>query len=296
MLEILEREFPFFVEWIKTHSLSILTVLVVTWIISHFIRLIITRIVRRMIPHGSFRLENEEIKREDTLIEILSEFFNIIVWVGAFLYILSTFGVPIAPLVTGAGILGVAVGFGSQSLVKDVINGMFIIAENQFRIGDVITVGQYSGTVEGMTLRVTKLRHINGTIHYVPNGEIKVASNESMDFSMVDLKINVGYETKIDHLQEVINQVGQDLVNDPEFKDAIIEAPEFLRIDDFTDYAITARILSKVYPKEQYRIAGELRKRLKKAFEAHSIDIPYPTRVVHNIDSQDLPEKENLDI
>jgi small-conductance mechanosensitive channel len=296
MLAILEREFPFFVEWIKTHSLSILTVLVVTWIISHFIRLIITRIVRRMIPHGSFRLENEEIKREDTLIEILSEFFNIIVWVGAFLYILSTFGVPIAPLVTGAGILGVAVGFGSQSLVKDVINGIFIIAENQFRIGDVITVGQYSGTVEGMTLRVTKLRHINGTIHYVPNGEIKVASNESMDFSMVDLKINVGYETKIDHLQEVINQVGQDLVNDPEFKDAIIEAPEFLRIDDFTDYAITARILSKVYPKEQYRIAGELRKRLKKAFEAHSIDIPYPTRVVHNIDSQDLPEKENLDI
>ncbi len=296
MLAILEREFPFFVEWIKTHSLSILTVLVVTWIISHFIRLIITRIVRRMIPHGSFRLENEEIKREDTLIEILSEFFNIIVWVGAFLYILSTFGVPIAPLVTGAGILGVAVGFGSQSLVKDVINGMFIIAENQFRIGDVITVGQYSGTVEGMTLRVTKLRHINGTIHYVPNGEIKVASNESMDFSMVDLKINVGYETKIDHLQEVINQVGQDLVNDPEFKDAIIEAPEFLRIDDFTDYAITARILSRVYPKEQYRIAGELRKRLKKAFEAHSIDIPYPTRVVHNIDSQGLPEKENSDI
>lgn len=296
MLEILEREFPFFVEWIKTHSLSILTVLVVTWIISHFIRLIITRIVRRMIPHGSFRLENEEIKREDTLIEILSEFFNIIVWVGAFLYILSTFGVPIAPLVTGAGILGVAVGFGSQSLVKDVINGMFIIAENQFRIGDVITVGQYSGTVEGMTLRVTKLRHINGTIHYVPNGEIKVASNESMDFSMVDLKINVGYETKIDHLQEVINQVGQDLANDPEFKDAIIETPEFLRIDDFTDYAITARILSKVYPKEQYRVAGELRKRLKKAFEAHLIDIPYPTRVVHNIDSQDLQEKENLNI
>jgi small-conductance mechanosensitive channel len=296
MLAILEREFPFFVVWIKTHSLSILTVLVVTWIISHFIRLIITRIVRRMIPHGSFRLENEEIKREDTLIEILSEFFNIIVWVGAFLYILSTFGVPIAPLVTGAGILGVAVGFGSQSLVKDVINGMFIIAENQFRIGDVITVGQYSGTVEGMTLRVTKLRHINGTIHYVPNGEIKVASNESMDFSMVDLKINVGYETKIDHLQKVINHVGQDLANDPEFKDAIIETPEFLRIDDFTDYAITARILSKVYPKEQYRVAGELRKRLKKAFEAHLIDIPYPTRVVHNIDSQDLQEKENLDI
>ncbi len=284
MIDTAFEIFSKFISWIQQHGAMIVTILLVTWFISHFIRLIVSRSVRRAIPRGSFVLESEEKKREDTLIEIISGFISILIWVGAFLYILSTFGIPIAPLLTGAGILGVAVGFGSQSLVKDVINGLFIIAENQFRIGDVITVGTYSGTVEGMTLRVTKLRHINGTIHYIPNGEIKVASNESKDFSMVDLKINVGYDTKIDHLEEVINAVGQGLASDPDFSDSIIEAPEFLRIDDFTDYAITARILSKVYPKEQYRIAGELRKRLKKAFEAHSIEIPYPTRVVHNIE------------
>ena len=271
-------------DWVLDHSIPTLTILVTTWIISHFIKVIVSKIVHKLLNHSAQGIvEVETKKREDTLVEILSGFLNIIIWIATFLYILSTFGVPVAPLITGAGILGVAVGFGSQSLVKDVINAIFIIAENQFRIGDVITVGEYSGTVEEMTLRMTKLRHINGTIHYIPNGEIKVASNESMDFSMVDLRVNVGYETKIDYLQDVINQVGEEIAMDPEFSAAIIETPQFLRIDEFTDYAITIRILAKVYPKEQYRIAGELRRRLKKAFESHDIEIPYPTRVVHNV-------------
>jgi len=135
-------------------------------------------------------------------------------------------------------------------------------------------------------LRVTRLRQLDGTIHYVPNGEIKIASNKSKDYSMVDLKINVGYNTKIDHLKEVIDEVGEELMNDPEFSQHIIEQPKFLRIDDLSDYAITARILAKVYPKEQYLISGELRKRLKKAFEEKEIDIPYPTRVIYNIEKK----------
>lgn len=272
------------IQWLINNGVEVLVVIAVTYILSHFLRAIISRVVRKLVPRGSFDLETEEIKRENTLISIIHGFLGIIIWIGALFFILEKFGVPVAPLLTGAGILGVAVGFGSQSLVKDIINGMFIIVENQFRIGDVISVGEYTGTVEGMTLRTTRLRQLNGTIHYIPNGEIKVASNESKDFSMVDLKVGVGYETKIDHLEEIINQVGQELAHDPDYMEHIIEAPHFLRIEDLSDYSITARILAKVYPKHQYYIAGELRKRLKLAFEAHDIDIPYPTRIVHTID------------
>ena len=269
--------------WLLNHGVEVILVVVVTWIISRFLNVIVTRVVRRLVPKASFALESEEKKREDTLISIIQGFFSIFIWIGALFFILDRLGIPVVPLLTGAGILGVAIGFGSQSLVRDVITGIFIIAENQFRIGDVIAVGSYIGTVEGMTLRVTKLRQIDGTIHYIPNGEIKVASNKSKDYSMVDLKVNVGYDTKIDHLEEVINEVGESLAKDPEFMDHIIEPPQFLRIDDLSDYAITARILGKVYPKQQYLIAGELRKRLKKVFEKHDIDIPYPTSVIHNI-------------
>lgn len=270
----------------EKHGLLIATILIGTWVLSKFMNSIITRLIRKLVPRGAFVSESEELKREDTLINISQGFFSIFIWIAAFLAILETVGVPIGPLITGAGIIGVAVGFGSQSLVKDVINGLFIIAENQFRIGDVISVdgnNHYIGTVEGMTLRVTKLRQLDGTIHYIPNGEIKIASNKSKDFSMVDLKVNVGYDTKIDHLKSVVDEVGQAIFNDPEFKEHIIEAPYFLRIDALSDYAITVRILGKVYPKQQFLIAGEMRKRLKHAFEANEIEIPYPTRIIYNV-------------
>lgn len=279
--------FTLLVNWFQEKAIYIVIVFLVTWILSKFTNNIIRGIIRKIVPRGSFVSKTEEKKREDTLIKILQGFFSIFIWIVAFLVGLNIGGVPVAPLLTGAGILGVAVGFGSQSLVKDVITGLFIIAENQFRIGDVISVDasdHYYGVVEGMTLRVTKLRQLDGTIHYIPNGEIKIASNKSKDYSMVDLKINVGYDTKIDHVKQVVDEVGQNIFNDPEFAEHMIEAPHFLRVDALSDYAITVRILGKVYPKQQYLIAGEMRKRLKRAFEAKDIEIPYPTRVIHNFE------------
>lgn len=278
------------VAWAQVSGLNVLFIIIATILAARFLNRVIVRIVRRVVPRGSFVSASEEKKREETLIKITQNFFGVFIWIASGLGILHNFGVPVAPLITGAGILGVAIGFGSQSLVKDIINGLFIIAENQFRIGDVISIDStdhYYGTVEGMTLRVTKIRQLDGTIHYVPNGEIKIASNKSKDFSIVDLKIGVGYDTKIDNLESIVNKVGQDLYQDPEFTDYMLEAPHFLRIDALSDYAITVRILGKVYPKQQYFIAGELRKRLKYAFEAHKIDIPYPTRVVYHKNETD---------
>ncbi|MFT6361129.1 MAG: small-conductance mechanosensitive channel [Candidatus Paceibacteria bacterium] len=269
--------------WAQEYALAVFGILFGTWILSHFMKSIITRIVRKSIRRGSFVSEIEEEKRENTLIKISHNFFKIFIWIAAALMILDQLGVPIGPLLTGAGILGVAVGFGSQSLVKDIITGLFIIAENQFRIGDFITVNdKYSGTVEDMTLRITKLRQIDGTIHYVPNGEVVVASNKSKDYSKVDLKIGVGYNTDLDHLEELINKVGEDIALDEKFAEHIIDPPYFLRIDDFGDYAINIHISGKVQPKKQYLINGEMRRRLKNIFDENDIEIPYPTRVSIN--------------
>ena len=269
--------------WAIDHGLRIVAIVIITWLLLKFMNSILAKFIRKVIPRGSFSTKNEEEKRENTLIKISQNFFGILVWVLAIGLILSEFGVPVAPLITGAGILGVAVGFGSQSLVKDIITGLFIIAENQYRIGDYICVDKYCGTVEDMTLRITKLRHRDGTIHYVPNSQIKVASNKSKDYSKVDFKIGVGYNTDIDLLEKVINDVGENLAKDQQFKDYIIEAPRFLRIDDFGDYSINVHILGKTLPKKQYIVTGEMRRRLKTMFEKHGIEIPYPTRVIHNV-------------
>ena len=270
--------------WFIQHGPRILLIIVVTWILLKFMNRILTKLIRKAVRRKSYYSEIEEKKREDTLIKISQNFFNILLWVMAFAAILTEFGIPVAPLITGAGILGVAVGFGSQSLVKDFITGLFIIAENQYRIGDYICIDKYCGTVEDITLRLTKLRNIDGTIHYIPNSEIKIASNKSKDYSNVDLKIGVAYNTDIDKLEEIINKAGKTLAEDPRFKNDIIEAPHFLRIDGFGDYAINVHIIGKVLPKKQYLITGELRRIIKKFFEEYHIEIPYPTHVIHKAD------------
>ena len=271
-------------QWMINHGSKIIAIIILTWILLKFMNGILAKIIRKTIPRGSFSSAGEEEKRENTLIKISQNFFSILIWVVSIVAIMNEFGIPIAPLITGAGILGVAIGFGSQSLVKDVITGLFIIAENQYRIGDYICIGDYCGTVEDMTLRITKLRHRDGTIHYVPNSQIKIASNKSKDYSKVDFKIGVGYDTDIDKLEEIINKVGQDLASEPAYSKFIIDAPKFLRIDNFGDYSINVHITGKVLPKKQYIVTGEMRRRIKKLFEQHGIEIPYPTRVIYSVE------------
>lgn len=267
--------------WGIEHGITVITILISTWLLSKFMRVIITKLIRKVIPRNAFASKNDEKKREDTLITIFRNFFSIFIWIAAVMGVLYEIGVPIGPLLTGAGILGVAVGFGSQSLVKDVISGLFIIMENQFRIDDYICVGEHCGTVEGMTLRVTRLRDTDGSIHYIPNGEIKVTSNKSRDYSQINLKIGVGYDTDFNILETVINRVGNELANDEFFSSDIIEIPQFLRIDDLLDSSVNVYIMGKVKPKQKHVIRGELLRRLKVEFDKYGIDIPYPTSVVY---------------
>ena len=202
--------------------------------------------------------------------------------------ILSELGVDIGPLLAGAGIAGVALGFGAQSMVEDYLSGMFIILENQFRVGDVVRINnedRISGVVEHITVRQTVLRDLDGMVHHIPNGEIKVATNMTMEYSSINLDVGVGYDTDIDKLEKLVNEVGIELLKDTDWKDKIIEAPKFERVDEFGDSAIIIKILGTTQPMEQWKVTGELRRRLKKAFDKNNIEIPFPQRTIHKAKS-----------
>lgn len=268
--------------WFFDHGITILMILVVTFFLSKMMKKIVTRVINRLVPRSYLKNEQAERRRIDTLITIIGNFLKFFIWIIAIFVILYNVGIPIAPLLTGAGILGVAFGFGSQSLVKDVIVGLCIIAENQFRINDFISVGEYSGTVESITLRMTKLRALDGTLHYIPNSEIKILSNKSRDYALLHLRFNVGYEADMDRLEKLVNSIGHEMGQDPDFSPHIIEPPQFLRIDDFLDSSLSIHIIGRVQPETQHRINGELRRRLKIAFQEHAIGTPFHTESSHN--------------
>ncbi len=195
--------------------------------------------------------------------------------------VLQQLGIPIGPMLAGAGIVGLAVGFGGQYLIRDLISGIFIILENQYRIGDVVSFDGTSGLVEDITLRMTTLRNQDGTVHHIPHGEIKRVSNQSKDFARINLNISIAYHSNLEHVIGVINSVGHELASDPLHKNKFISPPQFLRIDDFADSAIIIKILGETQPLMQWELTGELRKRLKLAFDREGIEMPFPQRVVH---------------
>ena len=199
----------------------------------------------------------------------------------ASLMVLSEVGLMVAPIIAGAGIVGLAVGFGGQYLIRDIISGLFIIMENQYRVGDVVNFDGTGGVVEDISIRMTTLRDLDGTIHHVPHGEIKKVANLSKRFSRVNLDVGVAYDSDIELVIKVVNETGKALAADPEWKDRIIEAPQFLRVNDFADSAVVIKILGETQPIDQWAVTGELRKRIKIAFDEAGIEFPFPQMVVH---------------
>ncbi|MCW2773789.1 MAG: MscS Mechanosensitive ion channel [Nocardioides sp.] len=196
--------------------------------------------------------------------------------------ILSEVGVNIAPIIASAGILGLALGFGAQSLVKDFLSGIFMIFEDQYGVGDVVDVGEASGTVEAVSLRVTRLRDLNGTVWYVPNGAIPRVGNMSQNWSRAVVDVNVSYREDLVRVQRVLREVAHDLWEDEDFKDIVIEEPEVTGVEVFAPEAVTLRVLIKTAPMEQWGIARALRQRIKTRFDHEGIEIPLPQRVVWN--------------
>jgi small conductance mechanosensitive channel len=268
--------------WSRESGLQVLILLIVGLVLYRTGGKAIEKLVRKAVSKSDGLSELEEEKREDTLIKIFEGTLKIIIIIAVFLMVLSEFGINIAPLIAGAGIIGLAVGFGGQYLIKDLITGLFIILENQYRVGDVVTIANISGAVEDITLRMTVLRDLDGTVHHIPHGEVTTVSNLAKGFSRINLNIGVSYETELEKVIDVINKVGEDLAKDEHFKDTIIDAPKFLRVDNFGDSSVDIKILGETKPLQQWEATGELRKRLKIAFDKNGIEIPFPQVVVRS--------------
>jgi small-conductance mechanosensitive channel len=268
-------------DWLLTHGLRILLILLLALVGDLVLRVLVPRVIRPAVTRQMKDKPEEEIQqRIHTLVAVLrgSGRFVLVVW--ALFTILPELGVNVTPILASVGIAGIAVGFGAQSLVKDVISGLFILIENQYSKGDVVTVAGISGLVEEVGLRRTVLRDLDGIVHHVPNGQIAVASNLTQEWSRVNMNVSVAYGEDLDKVFEVINRVGHEMAADAEFGPLILKAPQVLRVDAFEESGIAIKILGDTEPIRQWDVMGELRKRLKKAFDEEGIEIPFPHRVV----------------
>jgi small conductance mechanosensitive channel len=219
-------------------------------------------------------------KRMSTLDTLGANVLRAFIVIIAAVTILGALGIEIGPAVTGLGIVGVALGFGAQHLVRDYLNGALILIENQFSKGDVVRLAGVAGTVEDFSLRRTTLRDLDGVVHTVPNGEIQVASNLTRVWARINQDVTVAYGTDIDAASSVVDEVGKAMAADPAWKRRVLEAPRVERVEALAEYGITIKILGTVRAPEQWAAGGELRKRLLAAFREHGIEIPRPQRVV----------------
>ena len=267
--------------WLITHGIKVIFIIIGTYILNRIIIKLIEKAIRAAIVSNSFVSKTAEMKRENTLIRIFSGIVKITIIAIAALMILSELGLKIGPILAGAGIVGLAVGFGGQYLIKDIISGLFIIIENQYRVGDFVKFNDLSGTVEDISLRMSTLRDLDGTVHHIPHGEITKVSNFSKHFSRINLDIGISYNSNLENVILVVNKTGVELAEDPLWKESIIKAPQFLRVNEFADSAIIIKILGETQPSKQWEVSGELRKRLKIAFDKEGIEIPFPQVVVH---------------
>ena len=219
-------------------------------------------------------------QRAETLGTVLRSLASLVIYSIAMVMALGEFDVNLGPLIASAGILGIALGFGAQSLVKDFLSGIFMIVEDQYGVGDIIDVGDAAGVVEEVKLRTTKIRDVHGVLWHIPNGEIRRVANKSQDWARTVMDIEVAYDTDINHAMTVIKAVADALWEEAKENATILEEPEIWGVESFGASAIAIRLVLKVEPAEQWATAREIRRRLKKAFDDEGIEIPFPQRTV----------------
>ncbi len=267
-------------------ALPILVIVVVAIIALRLAKLFIHGIVKTLLDREASEGTAQELsavevgKRIDTLDALVGKTIQFFIVVIAALMILGKLGLDIGPAVAGLGVVGIAVGFGAQSLVRDYLNGALILIENQFSHGDVVRIGGVAGTVEDFTLRRTTLRDLDGVVHTVPNGEIRVASNLTRIWSRINENVTVAYGTDLDRAIGIVDDLGREMLSDPIWKRRVLEAPRVERVDELGEFGITLKILGTVRAADQWSAAGDFRKRLLTAFETNGIEIPRPHRVV----------------
>ncbi len=274
------------VTWADQHVQNAVRIVLIP-LVAYLVIKGIDRLIRRLeklADEGDPSTRSEREKRVETLGRILRQVVAVFVWGIAAMSILSELGISIGPIMTGAGIAGLAVGFGAQTLVKDVIAGFFVLLENQFRVRDVITTGKVTGTVEAINLRTTVLRDDQGRVHVVPNGSIDVVTNHTRDWSRAVLDVGVAYKEDVDRVFAVLREVGDGMELDPIYSRKLTGRFEYPGIQSFGDSAVVVRMQVKTQPQESWDVTRELRRRVKRTFDERGIEIPYPHLTL------DLPE------
>lgn len=279
--------------------LRILVILVIAWVLNRLARRLIRGFVsrltdedamarkerlRRFTPrtlqatqtHTSLRTAS----RAETIGSVLKNVAGIVIYSIAAFTILAELGINLGPLIAGAGIVGVALGFGAQSLVKDFLSGMFMLAEDQYGVGDIINVGEAEGTVEVVNLRTTRLRDLDGTVWHVPNGEIRRVGNMSQQWARALLDISVSYDTDLDRAMEVVKEVADELWREDVWRVDVLDEPEVWGVEKLAVDGVTIRLVLRTQPGRQWAVSRELNRRIKARFDAEGIEIPFPQRVM----------------
>jgi small conductance mechanosensitive channel len=292
------RLFAKTVDFFVARPLKILLILVLAWVVNRLVRRAIRRFVIG-VSEGSVRRGLEGLRqrapgalqatgevnlraaqRAETIGSVLRSIATAVIWGIAVLMVLSELGLNLGPLIAGAGVVGIALGFGAQTIVKDFLSGMFMLIEDQYGVGDIIDVGDATGTVESITLRTTRLRDVNGTVWHVPNGSIARVGNKSQEWARALLDVSVGYGTDLDEATRVIKEVADGVWQDPKLGHSVLEEPEVWGIETLGVDGIAIRLVVKTRPADQFKVMRELRRQLKVAFDEAGIEMPFPQRTI----------------
>lgn len=274
------------IDWVLRQGWQVLLLLFGLWIGTRFaLRLLtvtLTSLLKAVEDDDPDDTSAEE-ARAQTIASVFGSVVKVAIYIVAGLIALETIGIDTGPILGSFAILGLAISFGSQNLVRDVVNGFFILLENQYAVGDIVTVAGNSGTVESINLRATRVREFNGTLHVIPNGQISAVANVSRDWSRIIIDVGVGYGADLRQVEQVLNSVGEAMAADPDWEEVFQEPPSVMGVIDLADSAVVVRVVAKTGACEHWGSGRELKQRIKEALDNAGVEIPFPQRVIHHI-------------
>ncbi len=270
-------------DWLVDYGTKIAVIITISIVLYVVMRRTIRRVVRQSLAQTMKDVPQEEVhKREDTLTWLFYTTIKVIIAVIAVFLILSEAGINISALLAGFGVVGIAIAFAAQSFVKDILSGFVIAIENQYNIGDVVSVAGVTGIVEGINIRRTTLRDLDGILHTVPNGEIRVTSNYTKVWARAHLDIGVAYKEDADEVMSIIKKTWEEMAEDPDWAPSIIsKTPSILRVNELGDSAVVIKLVGDTKAMQQWDVMGEFRRRIKRLFDEKGIEIPWPHTKVY---------------
>lgn len=259
-------------DWADKHLFNVIVIVISAWLLRRFGAALVMSVIRRTIRNDLYATELDQKKRLKTLNNLVNATLRIAIWLIAAIMIVGELGINTAPLLASASVLGIALGFGAQSLIKDFVSGIFIITENQYRVGDIVQLGEVSGVVEMITMRTTILRDLDGYVHHIPNGTITVSTNKTIGHAGINEDIVVPADTDLEQLEHIVNHVGEELQASAEFGHKVKVAPRLTSIKGFHDKGIIVKVVGQTTPNSQFKVRSEFYRLLKKALHQHKIE------------------------